>query len=132
MRFDTESALTPNEQTELARVLAEKRLERLAPAVDATPRVTPCQPHSPRPAVAFQKNVEDAGAFARRVLQREFPQDAERLCHEIIWSITHGALARITKPVSELWGIAVRKVRQGAWTTPHDYARSPYPSCKVA
>ncbi len=136
MEFDPHSRLSSDEQSALTHNLQAKRMERLAPgqASSQKARTPASQASAAAPSqTSLYERVMAAGEFAIRLLRREFPAEAIRLCNEVAWSIAKGDLGKIAKPMNDLWGVGIQKIRQGVWTTPYGmHAASSPPSCKAA
>jgi hypothetical protein len=116
MSFDADTKLTANERATVLQLLS-----RLAVAPVARPAVSSALGASRSPAA----NGESSSRLSRFELARIRHQihltrsEAEptELFREVVWSIEEGALRRF-EPTHAIH-IALKKIREGAWTRPH-------------
>ena len=112
MEFDQDTRLDPEERATLLGILAsfaatrESSVSR-ATAVSRRPQVESRRPISPLEAARLRRQLLD-------LLPR---QSAGEVLREILWSIEEGALNRFDAP--HAINIALKKVREGAWTRPN-------------
>ena len=114
MAFDADSALTDEQQRTVLQLLAIVA----RPQPQAAPARAPCvrtAADSPRPRRRLSMLEL---ARVRHGLQTACGStDVEELCRQIVWSVEEGALAKF--PSLHAIHIALKKVREGAWTRPH-------------
>ena len=114
MAFDADSALTAEQQRTVLQLLAI--LAR--PQPQAAPARTPClgsAADAPRP----RRRLSTLElARLRHGLQTACGSiDVDELCRQIVWSVEEGALTKFT--ALHAIHIALKKVREGAWSRPH-------------
>ncbi len=114
MAFDTDSALTAEEQRTVLQLLAI--LAR--PQPQATPARAPClstAADSPRP--RRRLSILELARLRRGLQTARGSTDVDELCRQIVWSAEEGALAKFS--ALHAIHIALKKVREGAWSRPH-------------
>ncbi|MHB1826819.1 MAG: P-loop NTPase family protein [Steroidobacteraceae bacterium] len=114
MAFDTNSALTAEQQATVLQLLAI--LARPQPA--STPVRTPCLGSSgdaPRP--RRRLSMLELARIRHGLQAASGRTDVDELCRQIAWSVEEGALVKF--PALHAIHIALKKVREGAWTRPH-------------
>ena len=114
MAFDADSALTAEQQATVLQLLAI--LARPQPA--STPVRAPCLGSSGEPPRPRRRLSMLELARVRHGLQAASGRtDVDELCRQIAWSVEEGALVKF--PALHAIHIALKKVREGAWTRPH-------------
>ena len=114
MAFDADSALTADQQRTMLQLLAI--LAR--PQPQSTPARAPCLPagaDSPRP--RRRLSMLELARVRHGLQAARGSTDVDELCRQIVWSVEEGALAKF--PSLHAIHIALKKVRDGAWTRPH-------------
>lgn len=109
--FDRETKLTPEDRGYLLAELAQLALAR--------PVVTTKAAHTPPPQAAGPRRLSVLEvARARRLVLEAVPasQTAEIL-RQVIWAVEEGALRRFASRLA--LNIALKKIREGAWSKPH-------------
>jgi hypothetical protein len=109
MEFDPDSALGAQERGRVLQFLACVAVE-------------PVRVIQPAPAAARTASVRKLSAFELARLKRDIQsatsvEGAAELLRQVIWSIEEGSLQRFS-PLHALH-IALKKIREGAWTRPH-------------
>jgi hypothetical protein len=115
MAFDAETKLTPEERGRV--------LDVLTSIANATPSIT-----SPSPSKAAPKQVAsyakprrlsalEAARVRSSVLNLVAPNGGSELFRQVLWSIEEGALRRFDARLA--LNIALKKIRDGAWTKPN-------------
>jgi hypothetical protein len=115
MAFDAETKLTPEERGRV--------LDVLTSIANATPGIT-----SPSPSKAPPKQVAgyakprrlsalEAARVRSSVLNLAAPNGGSELFRQVLWSIEEGALRRFDARLA--LNIALKKIRDGAWTRPN-------------
>ena len=114
MAFDADSALTAEQQATVLQLLAI--LARPQPA--SSPVRAPCLGSSGEPPRPRRRLSILELARVRHGLQASSGRtDVDELCRQIAWSVEEGALVKF--PALHAIHIALKKVREGAWTRPH-------------
>ena len=114
MAFDADSALTAEQQATVLQLLAI--LARPQPA--STPVRAPCLGSSGEPPRPRRRLSMLELARVRHGLQAASGRtDVDELCRQIVWAVEEGALAKF--PQRHAVNIALKKVREGAWSRPH-------------
>ena len=114
MAFDADSALTVEQQATVLQLLAI--LARPQPA--SSPVRAPCLGSSGEPPRPRRRLSILELARVRHGLQASSGRtDVDELCRQIAWSVEEGALVKF--PALHAIHIALKKVREGAWTRPH-------------
>ena len=114
MAFDADSALTAEQQSSVLQLLAI--LAR--PQPQATPARAPClgtATDSPRP--RRRLSILELARVRHGLQAACGTTDVDELCRQIVWSVEEGALAKFL-PLHAIH-IALKKVREGAWSRPH-------------
>ena len=114
MTFDVDSALTAEQQTAVLQLLSI--LAR--PQSQAAPARVPCL-NDPAAAPQLRRRLSMLElARVRHGLQSALGRtDVDELCRQIVWSVEEGALTKF--PALKAIHIALKKVREGAWSRPH-------------
>lgn len=114
MTFNVDSALTAEQQTAVLQLLSI--LAR--PQPQAAPARAPCLgPLAAAPRLRRRLSMLEL-ARVRHGLQSALGRtDVDELCRQIVWSVEEGALAKFSS--LHAIHIALKKVREGAWSRPH-------------
>jgi hypothetical protein len=112
MGFDAKSALTADER---GKVLQQLSVLAAAPKRPAT--TTPTVPGHPAPARSRQLTVFELARLRRDVQAATSSTAAPDLVRQVAWSVEEGALRRF--PPQHAVHIALKKIRDGAWTRPN-------------
>jgi DNA-binding MarR family transcriptional regulator len=115
MAFDVETKLTPEERGRVLGVLTSLASATPSNASPAAPRSTPTQ-HTiyakPRRLSALE-----AARVRSSVLNLASPNAGSELFRQVLWSMEEGALRRFDARLA--LNIALKKIRDGAWTKPN-------------
>ena len=114
MTFDVYSALTAEQQSSVLQLLAI--LAR--PQPQDTPARAPClgtATESPRP--RRRLSMLELARVRHGLHAACGTTDVDELCRQIVWAVEEGALAKF--PQRHAVNIALKKVREGAWSRPH-------------
>jgi hypothetical protein len=111
MSFDSDSRLSPEEQGRILQLLSV--LSR---------KVVPTAVAIPAPGASDAKGPRSLSMFELARLRREIQAatssaSASELLRQVIWSIEEGPLQRFA--ALHALNIALKKIREGAWTRPH-------------
>jgi hypothetical protein len=113
LEFDAETKLTPADRghilAQLAQLAAAKPPKPIQPA---TPRATPSDFKGPR-----RLSVLELARARRRILELVPTAAAAEVFRQVIWAVEEGALRRFAATLA--LNIALKKIREGAWTTPN-------------
>lgn len=111
--FDPDTRLAPEERAFLLHSLTQARAAPPPTALRAPAHARlPASSPGPRRLSLLE------AARLRRTLQQRLGLDASHeLLHQVLWSVEEGALRRF-EPAHAL-NIALKKIREGAWTRPH-------------
>lgn len=113
MDFDVDSRVTGEHRSQILQLLAflasRSRSNASAPASPRTAQRLPS-----RPRTLF---TSEAAALRNKLVQLRGTTASAELMRQITWSIERGALA--TYPVPKAIAIALKKIREEAWTRPH-------------
>ena len=114
MAFDEDSALSCDQQRTVMQLLAI--LAR--PQPQASPARAPCLGESAAALRPRRRLSMLELARVRNGLQSTLGcTDVDELCRQIVWSVEEGALTKFT--ALKAIHIALKKVREGAWSRPH-------------
>jgi hypothetical protein len=113
MTFDAKTALTPEERGRVLSILAN--LSGAAPRQGAMPerRVLPVAQY----AKARKFSPLEVARVRKSVLQIAAAGAGNELFREVLWSMEEGALRRFDARLA--LNIALKKIREGAWTRPN-------------
>ena len=114
MAFDADSTLTAEQQSSVLQLLAI--LAR--PQPQATPARAPClgtATDSPRP--RRRLSILELARVRHGLQAACGTTDVDELCRQIVWAVEEGALTKF--PQRHAVNIALKKVREGAWSRPH-------------
>lgn len=115
MEFDADSAVSTLEQAHIGWQLHLKA-KPPAPSVTTAPAVP-----TVRPATAFagprRLTVLDAARLRRRIGEVVAAAEVPEVFRQVLWSTEEGALRRFEVPLAA--NIALKKLREGAWTRPN-------------
>jgi hypothetical protein len=113
LEFDAGTKLTPADRghilAQLAQLAAAKPPKPIQPA---TPRATPSDFKGPR-----RLSVLELARARRRILDLVPAAAAAEVFRQVIWAVEEGALRRFAATLA--LNIALKKIREGAWTTPN-------------
>lgn len=115
MSFDAETKLTPEERGRV--------LDVLASIANATPAITSPSPSkaAPKQLASYAKprrlSALEAARVRSSVLNLAAPNAGTELFRQVLWSIEEGALRRFDSRLA--LNIALKKIRDGAWTKPN-------------
>ena len=111
LEFDANTQLTPEDRGEI--------LSQLAQVAAARPGSSPSKPISATPAPKGRRTLSVLElARLRRQIQELVPNAvAPELLRQVIWAVEQGALQRFTSELAI--NIALKKIREGAWSKPH-------------
>jgi hypothetical protein len=115
MSFDAETQLTPEERGRVLDVLTS-----LANATPSIPNPSP-SPAAPKQLGNYAKprrlSALEAARVRACVLNLAAPNGGAELFRQVLWSIEEGALRRFDARLA--LNIALKKIRDGAWTKPN-------------
>lgn len=114
LEFDPESRLTPEDRAQILALLAQQATARPAGAPGpAVARVPQAQPAGPRRLSTLDR------ARVRRSVLEHVPEKAggTEMLRQVLWAVEEGALKKFAFPLA--LNIALKKIREGAWTKPH-------------
>jgi hypothetical protein len=115
LEFDPETRLTAEDRGQILALLAQQAAAR--PAVPAcsqpTSKVTHSEPAGPRRLSTLDR------ARARRSVLEHLPaiSGSAEVLRQVLWAMEEGALRKFAAPLA--LNIALKKIREGAWTKPH-------------
>ena len=112
LEFDADTRLSPQDRGQI--------LAQLAQLASARPALTrPKVANAPRPPYAGprQLTVLDLARTRRRILEVVPGSGAPEILRQVIWAVEQGALRRFDPPLA--LNIALKKIREGAWSRPH-------------
>jgi hypothetical protein len=114
MAFDAESALTADQQRTVLQLLAI--LAR--PQLQVAPARAPCLgPAADLPRPRRRLSMLELARVRHGLQAARGSTDIDELARQIVWSVEEGALAKF--PALHAIHIALKKVREGAWSRPH-------------
>ncbi len=108
MRFDTESKTTEQGRAQVLQVLA---------SMSESPQHAAQQPAAPTAAKPRKLSPFEFARLKRNIQTASSTTDGPEILRQVLWSIESGALKRFT-PTHAIH-IALKKIREGAWTRPH-------------
>jgi hypothetical protein len=111
LEFDANTQLTPEDRGEI--------LCQLAQLAAARPTASPSKPLSATPAPKGPRILSVLElARVRRQIQELVPNAAApEVLRQVIWAVEQGALQRFSSDLAI--NIALKKIREGAWSKPH-------------
>ena len=114
MPFDPDTRLTPEDQQQLLRQLLQ-----MAHARSATTQAPKCvqKPASAQPVGPRRLSLFALARSRQRIAEVVTGVQAPELLRQVIWAMEEGALKRFDPPLA--LNIAVKKIREGAWTRPN-------------
>jgi len=117
MEFDPETALTPEEQ---AHVRWQLYLKAKPAASEPRPE-RPAAPAAPATRAAFASprrfSVLEAARLRRKLIEVVATANVAETFRQVLWSAEEGALRRFEPALAT--NIALKKLREGAWTRPN-------------
>lgn len=113
MRFDNETLVSPDQQALILRILRQLASAPALPATQTVPDAAQVRPPTRRTLSLFE------AARLRQGIQQTIGngKDSAELLRQVVWSIEHGALRRFER--QHAIAIALKKIRERAWTRPH-------------
>ena len=118
MAFDETTALEPEERGRVLELLAQISGERPKPADQpqaSMPRRNATDFAGPRKLSALE-----AARLRRRILDLVPAAGGAEVFRQVLWSVEEGALRRFDARLAG--NIALKKIREGAWTRPEPHA----------
>jgi hypothetical protein len=111
LKFDPDTKLTPEDRGLI--------LAQLAQLAVAKPIQAPQAPKAARGAYAGPRclTMLDLARTRKRVLEIVPANAAAETLRQVIWAVEHGALRRFDLPMA--LNIALKKIREGAWSKPN-------------
>lgn len=113
MTFDEGTALSDDEQ---AHVRWQLHL-RAKPPAESTPSAAPVAAARATPAGPRRLPALEAARLRRRLSEAVAGVDLPETFRQVLWSVEEGALRRFDLPLAT--NIALKKIREGAWTRPN-------------
>jgi hypothetical protein len=111
LQFDVNTQLTPKDRGEILGLLAQVAAAR--PTVSALkPSSAARAPQRPR-----RLSVLELARARKRILEVVPNEGSAEILRQVIWAVEEGALQRFT--VTLAINIALKKIREGAWSKPH-------------
>jgi hypothetical protein len=111
LEFDAETSLTAEDRGQILAQLAQLAAAKPAPAVRAVAGAKPVYT-GPR-----RLNVLDLARTRKRILDSVPGTAAEEILRQVVWAVEEGALRRFEIPMA--LNIALKKIREGAWSKPN-------------
>jgi hypothetical protein len=111
LEFDADTKLTPQDRGQILGILAQVAAARPASSQPKSNGATP-EPHGPR-----RLSVLELARVRKRILEVVPAEGSAEILRQVIWAAEQGALQRFT--LSLAINIALKKIREGAWSKPH-------------
>ena len=111
LEFDSDTQLTPQDRGYLLAELAQLAAARPSPAMRANPPAK-AAPSGPR-----RLSVLDLARARRHILSAVPGPDGHETLRQVVWAVEEGALRRFALQLA--LNIALKKIREGAWTRPN-------------
>jgi hypothetical protein len=114
LEFDPDTLLTPEDRGQLLAQLEQMARARHAPPKAPDVRLSVAPPHYARPR---RLSVLELARTRKRIGEAVPTQVAAEVLRQVVWAVEEGALRRFELPMAV--NIAVKKIREGAWTRPN-------------
>jgi hypothetical protein len=128
LEFDADTRLTPEDRGHLLAELAQLAAARPIPAARAA------EPAKAMPSGPRRFSALDLARARRQILLVVPGPDAPEILRQIVWAAEEGALRRFPLPLA--LNIALKKIREGAWTRPNrmppNWLRAAPETCSAA
>ena len=111
LQFDGNTQLTPEDRGEILGLLAQVAAARPAPSASKVSAVA-SGPQRPR-----RLSVLELARARKRILEAVPTQGSAEVLRQVIWAVEEGALQRFATTLA--LNIALKKIREGAWTKPN-------------
>ena len=115
MAFDEQTRLTPEERGRVLGLLTS--ISTATPSAVVSPRSTVSAPPSRSVNRPRRLSPLEAARVRSSVVEAAAAQDGPELFRQVLWSMEEGALQRFSPRLA--LNIALKKIRDGAWTKPH-------------
>ncbi len=114
LEFDADTQLTPEDRGWILAQLAQLAIAKptATPAPTATPKATKAPYQGPR-----RLSLLHLARTRKRILDSVPGATAAEIFRQVIWAVEEGALRRFDVPLA--LNIAVKKIRDGAWSRPN-------------
>jgi hypothetical protein len=112
--FDPDTRLTPEDR---GWILAQLTQLAIAKPTEAAPSASKPKPSKPAYQGPRRLSVLDLARTRKRILECVPGAAAAEVLRQVIWAVEEGALRRFEVPLA--LNIAVKKIRDGAWSRPH-------------
>jgi hypothetical protein len=109
--FDVDTQLTPEDRGQILAQLAQLAAARPAAPASSAPKAART-PASPR-----RLTVLELARVRKRILESVPAAAVAEVLRQVIWAVEQGALQRFD--LSLALNIAIKKIREGAWSRPH-------------
>jgi hypothetical protein len=114
LEFDPDTRLTPEDR---GWILAQLAQLAVAKPTEAAPSASKPKPSKPAYQGRRRLSVLDLARTRKRILECVPGAAAAEILRQVIWAVEEGALRRFELPLA--LNIAVKKIRDGAWSRPH-------------
>jgi hypothetical protein len=112
--FDPDTLLTPEDRGWILAQLAQLAVAKPTPPPQSTSKPKPSKPAYQG---ARRLSVLDLARTRKRIIDIVPEAAAPETLRQVIWAVEEGALRRFEVPLA--LNIAVKKIRDGAWSRPH-------------
>ena len=124
LEFDPDTHLTPEDRGYLLAELAQLAAARPSPATRAN------QPAKAIPSGPRRLSVLDLARARRQILSAVPGPNGEETLRQVVWAVEEGALRRFALQLA--LNIALKKIREGAWTRPNRMPPNWYPAQQLS
>jgi hypothetical protein len=111
LQFDANTELSPEDRGEILSQLAKVAAARPAPSASKLATAA-SGPQRPR-----RLSVLELARVRKRILEAVPTQGSTEILRQVIWAVEEGALQRFATALA--LNIALKKIREGAWTKPN-------------
>ena len=112
LEFDADTRLTAEDRGQILAQLTQLAVAKPTAATTPTPKSATGPYTGPR-----RLSVLDLARTRNRVLETVPGKAAAEILRQVVWAVEHGALRRFDIPMAI--NIALKKIRQGAWSKPN-------------
>jgi hypothetical protein len=123
MEFEADTRLTPEDRGQILAQLTNLASARPSMGTTAAPKAAKGAYVAPR-----RLTVLDLARTRKRVLETVPGSGAPEILRQVIWAVEHGALRRFDMAMA--LNIALKKIREGAWSKPNRMPPNWLPSAR--
>jgi hypothetical protein len=125
LEFDPDTRLTPEDRGQILAQLTQLAAAKPSPTTARPPNSAPSAHVGPR-----RLTVLDLARTRKRIVEAVPAAAAPEILRQVLWAVEQGALRRFDVPMAV--NIALKKIREGAWSKPNRMPPNWLPGARAA